>query len=62
MEKAWEAAHKPLRSVCIQGGITVGEGHGQPGVILASRCWVCVNTSGGNSALETFHHLCAWYG
>lgn len=30
--------------------------HGQPGVILASRCWMCVNASGGNSASETFHH------
>lgn len=30
--------------------------HGQPGVILASCCWMCVNISGGNSLLEIFHH------
>lgn len=26
MEKAWEVVHKPFRSLCVQGGIIVGEG------------------------------------
>lgn len=63
MEKAWEVVHKPFLKLRLQSGQQLGGEslRGQPGVILASHCWVCVSACGGNSCLGVLSSLCTLY-
>lgn len=61
MEKAWEAVHKSFRSLCVQGGITVGGG------ARTGWCDSCLTLLDvcqyfwRDLCLGGLSSLCAWY-